>query len=71
MARLGKWLRRPHEANNSIENLLKHNNAYKPSERRAALTVDLYLTQDIAAEALHKRSLPGGATPKSGKRQKT
>ena len=45
--RLGKWLRRLHEAKNSIENLLQYNDVYTLPERPETLTMATYNHQDI------------------------
>ena len=68
--KLGKWQRRPYDKHNSIENWLRHNDAYNIGDRKGTLTVDVYLTQDIPADFSHKRSLPDAATPKKSKRHK-
>ena len=69
--RLGKWLRRPQEADNSIEEWLKHNNAIaKDKDRPAYMTVDLYLSQNIKEERALKRNAPHDAPTKTAKRMK-
>ena len=68
--RLGKWQRHSHQAHNTIDKWLKHNDVYYQTERPATVTVDLYLTQDINIKTIHKRSTPDGANQHSCNRQK-
>ena len=69
--RLGKWLRRPKEADNSIEEWLKHNNAIaKDKDRPAYMTIDLYLNQNIKEERSLTRNTPHDEATKTAKRKK-
>ena len=46
--KLCKWLRRPKETDNTIEEWLKHNNAIaKDQDRPAYMTAELYSMQKI------------------------
>ena len=50
-SKLGKWLRRPHENDNSIEEWLRYNNALHKNQRRPDfMTVYLYVTQNTLAK---------------------
>ena len=71
-SKLGKWLRCPQEADNSIEELLKHKNAKaKHEDRPAYMTVDLYLTQHIQEEHSLKRNAKHDKSTTTTKRKKT
>ena len=70
-SRLGKWLRRPQEADNSIEEWLTYNNAIaKDTDRLAYMTVELYLTQNTKEERALKRNAPHDAPTTTAKQQK-
>ena len=70
--KLGKWLRRPKEADNTIEEWLRHNNAIaKGQDRPAYMTVDLYLNHNVQEErSLKRRDAPNAAPTKTTKRKK-
>ena len=68
---LGRWLRRPHEADNTIEEWLKHNNAIaKNQDRPAHMTMDLYLNQNVKEERASKRQIARDAPTTATKRKK-
>ena len=68
---LGRWLRRPHEADNTIEQWLKHNNAIaKNQDRPAHMTMDLYLNQNVTEERASKRQIARDAPTTATKRKK-
>ena len=69
--RLGKWLRRRQETNNSIEEWLRHNNALaKNKDRPAYMTVDLYRMQNINEERASKRNADNDVATKTTKRRR-
>ena len=79
---LGKWLRHSKEAEDSIEEWLKYNNAMweapQPRQKRgkcltdrpAHMTVDLYLSQDIRKERSFKRNAEENVCYETAKRRK-